>query len=177
MKEELTLRKLIKDDYLDVLELEKQVHEIHYSHRPDLYNNVDDLFPREYFNSIIDNPNSITFGIENNNKIVAIIISELKEIGNISIVKRRRYCFVDDIVVDSNYRRRGHAKALFNELKNEISKLGINDIELTVWPFNKEAILFYESLGMTVKNIKYELKSSDEITKEKVEINTTQSAN
>ena len=175
MEEIIKIRKLKKEDYLDIFELEKQVHKLHYSKRPDLYNDVSDLFPREYYNSIIDNNNSITIGIEYNNKIVAIIISEVKETSNISVIKKRRYCYIEDVVVDETHRRKGYAKILFNELREELKSLNISDIELTVWPFNKEAIAFYESIGMSAKNIKYEFKSNIELNTETVELNTTQS--
>lgn len=173
--EEIITRNLKNEDYFDVLELEKQVHKEHYSKRPDLYNNVSDLFPREYYNSIIDNKNSITIGIECDNKIVAIIISEVKETSNISVIKKRKYCFIDDIVVDENYRRKGYAKRLFNELREKMKYLNITDIELTVWPFNKGAIAFYESIGMSAKNIKYEFKRNIELNTETIKLNTTQS--
>lgn len=175
MEEIIKIRKLKKEDYLDIFELEKQVHKLHYSKRPDLYNDVSDLFPREYYNSIIDNNNSITIGIEYDNKIVAIIISEVKETSNISVIKKRRYCYIEDIVVDETHRRKGYAKILLNELREELKSLNISDIELTVWPFNKEAIAFYESIGMSAKNIKYEFKSNIELNTETVELNTTQS--
>ncbi|MBP3841576.1 MAG: GNAT family N-acetyltransferase [Bacilli bacterium] len=174
--EEIIIRNLTKEDYFDVFELEKQVHREHYSKRPDLYNDVSDLFPREYYYSIIDNKNSIMIGIECNNKIVAIIMSEVKETSNISVIKKRKYCYIDDIVVDKSYRRKGYAKRLFNELREELKKLNICDIELTVWPFNKGAIAFYESIGMSAKNIKYEFKSNNELNTETIELNTTQSA-
>ena len=174
MDERIIIRELRKEDYLDVFELEKQVHRIHYTNRPDLYNDVSDLFPLDYYMSIIENQSSIAKGIEYNNKIVAIILSEIKETSNISIIKKRKYCYIDDIVVDEKYRRRGYAKRLFEALKNRLKELSIDDIELTVWPFNKEAIAFYESLSMTAKNIKYELKSNTDVTSEIIEVNTTQ---
>ena len=174
MEEIIKIRKLKKEDYSDIFELEKQVHKLHYSKRPDLYIDVSDLFPREYYNSIIDNNNSITIGIECNNKIVAIIMSEIKETSNISVIKKRKYCYIDDIVVDESYRRKGYAERLFNELREELKNLNISDIELTVWPFNKGAIAFYESIGMSAKNIKYEFKSNIELNKETIELNTTQ---
>ena len=173
--EEIIIRNLIKEDYSDVFELEKQVYKIHYSNRPDLYNDVSDLFPRDYFNSIIDNKNGLSLGIEKDEKIVAIILSDIKETSNASIIKKRKYCYIDDIVVDEKYRRKGYAKSLFNELKEKLKILNISDIELTVWPFNKEAIAFYESIGMSAKNIKYELKNNIELNTEKIELNTTQS--
>ena len=114
-------------------------------------------------------------GIEESGRIVAIVLSEIKETNNISIIKKRNYCYIDDIVVDLNCRRKGYAKRLFEELKNKLTEFDINDIELTVWPFNKAAIAFYESLGMSVKNIKYELKHNADMNTESLELNTTQS--
>ena len=175
MNEKLIIRELRKEDYLDVFELEKQVHKIHYTNRPDLYNDVSDLFPKNYYESIIDSQNNISMGIEESGRIVAIVLSEIKETNNISIIKKRNYCYIDDIVVDLNCRRKGYAKRLFEELKNKLTEFDINDIELTVWPFNKEAIAFYESLGMSVKNIKYELKRNADMNTESLELNTTQS--
>ncbi len=175
MNEKIIIRGLRKEDYLDVFELEKQVHKIHYTNRPDLYNDVSDLFPKDYYESIIDSQNNISMGIEESGRIVAIVLSEIKETNNISIIKKRNYCYIDDIVVDLNCRRKGYAKRLFEELKNKLKEFDINDIELTVWPFNKEAIAFYESLGMSVKNIKYELKHNADLNTESLELNTTQS--
>lgn len=34
----------------------------------------------------------------------------------------------------------------------------IDNIELVVWGFNENAIKFYENLGMSIKNLKFEQK-------------------
>ena len=47
-------------------------------------------------------------------------------------------------------------KELYEYLKNEVKSKNIDAIELNVWGFNENAIRFYESLGMNIKNIKYE---------------------
>ena len=49
MDERIIIRELKKEDYSDVFELEKQVHKIHYKSRPDLYNDVSDLFQKNYY--------------------------------------------------------------------------------------------------------------------------------
>ena len=106
MEDNIKIRKLIKEDYNDVFELEKQVHKIHYSNRPDLYNDVSNLFPKDYYESILESQNSILRGIDIEGKIVGIILSEIKETSNISIVKKRKYCYIDDIVVKSVFFKR-----------------------------------------------------------------------
>lgn len=58
---------------------------------------------------------------------------------------------------------------LFNYLLDKAKKNQVDAIELNVWAFNEKAIKFYQSLGMTVKNMKMEYiiaKSDIEIKKE-----------
>ena len=74
----------------------------------------------------------------------------------IPISKQRTTYFIEDIVVDKNYRRKGIGKKLYYFLKEQASKENIDAIELNVWAFNESAIKFYESLGMSVKNMKLE---------------------
>ena len=171
---DVVIRNLKLADYDDVYDLEKQVYNIHYIYRSDIYNDVNSLFPKEFYNSIIQDNDAINIGIECNKEIVAVLLASIKETNNISIVKKRRFCFIDDIVVDKSYRRKGFAKRLFEELKLRLKKLNVQDIELVVWPFNKEAIGFYESLGMSVKNLRYELKTCEDINTEIMEIKTSQ---
>ena len=45
------------------------------------------------------------------------------------------------------FRRRGIARALFNELKRESDARGVIGIDLDVWSFNKQARQFFASLG------------------------------
>ena len=75
---------------------------------------------------------------------------------SIPIAKERTTYFIEVIVVDSNYRRKGIGKMLYNNLLDKAKKENVDSIELNVWAFNNAAIHFYESLGMSVKNMKLE---------------------
>ena len=57
----------------------------------------------------------------------------------------------------------------------ELSKKeGLDAVELNVWAFNKSAIKFYSSLGMSVKNMKLEkILSTSDVEQENVSINIT----
>ena len=61
--------------------------------------------------------------------------------------------------MDKNHRRKGIAKKLFSYLTLKAKENNIDSIELNVWSFNTEAIKFYESMGMNIKNIRMEIKS------------------
>ena len=84
-------------------------------------------------------------------------------------MKERLTYFIEDIVVDNNHRKKGIGKKLYDYLLDKAIKENINAIELNVWSFNKSAIKFYESLGMSVKNMKLERI----LTKSNIELKET----
>ena len=57
------------------------------------------------------------------------------------------YCYIKEIGVHSDFRRRGIAKALMAYLQEEAAFRGIHRMELDVWSFNQSATLLYEQLG------------------------------
>ena len=62
-------------------------------------------------------------------------------------------------------------KALYEYLLNIARNDNVDSIELNVWAFNKSALKFYESLGMTVKNMKLEnILSNNNVDIEKQEL-------
>lgn len=92
----------------------------------------------------------------------------------IPISKKRTIYFIEDIVVDKNSRRKGIGKKLYYFLKEQASKEKIDAIELNVWAFNESAIKFYESLGMSVKNMKFEqLINNDKIESKNIDLKVT----
>ena len=149
------IRKIVEKDYEELKKLVYQVHELHYSNRPDIYVDGNPL-PLEYFNAILNDDNAFNYVYVEDNKICGLLMATKKSNRAIPISKQRTTYFIEDIVVDNNYRRKGIGKKLYYFLKEQASKENIDAIELNVWAFNESAIKFYESLGMSVKNMKLE---------------------
>ena len=75
---------------------------------------------------------------------------------DIPIANKRTIYYINDIVVDKNFRRKSIARKLYDYLLEKAIKEKVDAVELNVLSFNDSAIKFYESLGMTIKSIKYE---------------------
>lgn len=149
------IRKIQKQDYEQLKKLVYQVHELHYKNRPDIY--IDgNPFPFAYFQEILNDETYCKYAYEENNKICGLIIAKKISSQSIPIFKPRTIYFIEDIVVDKECRKKGIGKKLYYFLKDEAIKEGAEAIELNVWAFNEDAIKFYESLGMSVKNMKFE---------------------
>lgn len=152
------IREMNLNDYEDVRILVKQIHELHLSNRPDIYNDGES-FPKEYFKKVLNDANNLNYVYVENKKIVGALNASLQHTNPLPIIKPRTFYFIENIVVDKNHRRKGIAKKLFHYLTLKTKENNIDSIELNVWSFNTEAIKFYESMGMNIKNIRMEIKS------------------
>lgn len=152
------IREMNLNDYEDVRILVKQIHELHLSNRPDIYNDGES-FPKEYFEKVLSDANNLNYVYIENKKIVGVLNATLQHTNPLPIIKPRTYYFIENLVVDKNHRRKGIAKKLFSYLTLKAKENNIDSIELNVWSFNTEAIKFYESMGMNIKNIRMEIKS------------------
>lgn len=151
----MSIRKMTLEDYDQAKDLVYQVHELHYKNRPDIYNDGNPL-PFAYFETQVKKEDGFNYVYEENQKICGLIIASKNTTRNIPISKKRTIYFIEDIVVDKKSRRKGIGKKLYNYLKQKAEEDNADSVELNVWAFNENALEFYKSLGMTMKNIKLE---------------------
>lgn len=157
MDEKIIIRKAKLNDFQGVHKLIMQVHKLHVSKRNDIYKDIDPMNFEE-FKAELSNSNNIYLIAELENEIVGICFSQIKEILNNKIMKDRRLLHIEDICVDENYQKKGIGKKLYNQIVQLAKEKNIDNIELMVWGFNENAIKFYENLGMSIKNLKFEQK-------------------
>ena len=70
----------------------------------------------------------------------------------------RKIFHIENICVDKNHQKKGIGKKLYKEIVQIAKERNIKNIELMVWGFNENAINFYKSLGMSIKNLRFEQK-------------------
>ncbi len=153
----MEIRDLKQTDFNDVNEIFKQLNKLHAEHRPDIYKDIENPVDAiGYVTEKAIKEGSIIFlGADVDGKIVGICFVLIRSRKNIGLVPR--ICaHIADIAVDENYRRQGIGTALYNEAVKRAKERGATVIQLGVNEFNKEAIDFYKSLGMTVW--KYEME-------------------
>lgn len=157
MNEEIIIRKAKEEDFKQLHKLIMQVHKIHVEERRDMYKNVDPLNFEEFKNELLDT-NNIYLVAEINKKVVGLCFSKIKKISNNKIMKDREILNISDICVDKDERRKGIGKKLYSQVLQIGKEKNMDSIELMVWRFNKNAIKFYEKIGMNVKNLRFEQK-------------------
>lgn len=164
------IRKIKIEDYKEIKDLFYQVLYKHLNHRPDI-NTDENPIPFNMFEQMIVEINSYNIVYEEKGKIVGCLFSTEKFTKRLPGIKEKHIFYIDTIVVDDTMQHRGIGTKLYNNLKDEALSKGAESIELQVWSFNEEAIHFYETLGMSVKNFRMEENISNKINTKTTSIN------
>ncbi|MDM0459173.1 GNAT family N-acetyltransferase [Clostridium perfringens] len=146
-------------DYKVINEIIREVHDLHVKNRPDVYIETDKPLSEEEFKEILGDDRYKVFLVQERESKEVVAFSLIQIIGprNIPILTPVKTALIDTFCVKENYRKSGIGKFLFEYIVSFVKKEEVNTLQLVVWEFNKEAIKFYESLGMQKRNIRMEL--------------------
>ncbi len=145
------IRKIQNNDFQSIAKLVRQVHDLHYNNRPDIYNDIDP-FEKSYFDFLMSDENTISIVCEIDEEIVGICITTIRKPSSNPLIKARKIAYIENMCVDKNYRKNGIGKKLFDEAVRLSKKQGAVSVELMVWDFNSDAISFYKKLGFSYKS-------------------------
>jgi ribosomal protein S18 acetylase RimI-like enzyme len=147
------------DDLEKIIHLEEQIFKLHSEGRPDWIDNNKIGFNTEYYKSIIENPDKgIVFVAEENNNIIGHCIVIIYEIKEHFLMKDMKNINIEDLCIEREYQKKGIGRKLFEEAIKYGRNIKANILELGVWDFNKNAVDFYEHLGMKTRLRKMEYK-------------------
>lgn len=156
----LKIREAIKNDYVDINNLAKEVHKLHVENRPDIYLDVDNPLMKDRFEDLLNNSTTKIFVVEDidNKALIAYSTFQIVHQKNIHLLVPSKFIYIDDFCVKSSSQGTGIGKLLFNHIVDYAKSEGASSMQLTVSEFNKKAVKFYEALGMSTRNKKMELK-------------------
>lgn len=144
---QISLRALQKEDYPFIDSCMQELHTLHVNARPDLYAPLEHPYSEQDFLNIIEDKNFLTVAAVNEtNTIMGFGIATLKEKSG--MITDFKTAYIDDIFVCPEYRRKGLAKKIYEELERRAKEQGAKRIDLMVWAFNEPALELYQSLGM-----------------------------
>ena len=148
MNENVDVRKVNINDFSSVKKLMQSVQDLHHNNRSEIHKDSK-IFDKEEFSQNINN----IIVAEINNLVVGVVKYLIKEKLENSYTNYRKVLFIDALVVDQNYRKKGIGKILMLEMDKIAKYNNCSSVELNVWAFNENAIKFYEGMGMSVKTM------------------------
>ena len=140
------------DDYSAVSEMKNELHSNHAKAEPGFYRSVDKAISRDEFSKLIEKKK--IFVLENENKIVGYAQVNELIVKNDPLVFDQKILFIDDFMIDSGEKGKGHGQEIFDQLMKYSKNNGFTSIELNVWDFNEVGKRFYEKMGMKKTRIR-----------------------
>lgn len=157
----ITIRNAVPEDCARIRPLQKEIADLHHSGRPDLFKTEARYFTDEAFAQRLSDPDHTVYIAETEGgDVVGYAFAWVIKYSDHPTYRDFDCFYIDDICVLKAHRRKGIGRMLFLRCREEATKRGCRNIDLGVWAFNKEAIAFYESCGMTerVRRMEYRLE-------------------
>lgn len=143
----MTVRYAKQAELEAVNRLRRSVSELHAQGRPDIF--------RAGFCEELQRHAYDAFASKEADVIVAVIDGTVCGFALVQYIDRPaspyrcacRFYHIEELGVDTAYRRRGAATAIMEFCRREAEKKGFARLELDVWAFNEDAMKFYEAIG------------------------------
>ena len=136
----MTIRKgTIEDLNNNLLNVYIEGFRYHYNGRSDIFTNKTDEELKEDLINDINNKNLLVI---EDQLIIGYIIYKIND-------KHAKILWIDQLVIDERYRKKGYGKELYNKVKEIAKNECCKRIELSCWSFNENAIDMYKHIGFT----------------------------
>ena len=135
--------------------LAAQVHAMHVSWRPDIYEMTEELYTEDRFSSAIRERSLYTAKI--NSVVIGYAAVKIRDYDWPGVV-RRKVMMVDEICVEENCRNQGIGQQIMLELRVLAKAFGCTDLQLNVNAHNDHAVGFYQKCGFMIQNISMQRK-------------------
>ena len=127
--------------------LRKEVNDLHVAGKPEFFKKGFTEELKDYIYEIWnDEKKDIVVAVIDDNIVGYGIVSQVHK-KETPFMYERNYLYIDEFCVDENHRREGIASKLVDYIVEYAKEKGIQRIELNMWEFNEDALLFYEKVG------------------------------
>ncbi len=154
----MEIRRARHEDYDGILHLLTQIAALHHRGRPDIFKSGVKKYTADELSEITADPLKPVFVAAEDGQVLGYAFAVVVSYKNHAVFRDYTALYIDDLCVDENIRGKGVGKLLFEAITDFANELGIDMLDLNVWEFNKEAIAFYERMGMSTSRRRMELK-------------------
>ena len=137
-------------DFDAIQEIAVQVHNLHVSWRPDIYETTEHLFSQEEFSRFIQNRELYVAKL--NGMVAGYVLLNQSVVDGTGIV-RRKVMTIQEFGVHKTCRGHGIGKAMMEDIHALAKAFRCTDMQLKVYPQNDKAVGFYQSCGFQIQNI------------------------
>ena len=149
----MEIRLATKNEIPGMIELLKQVGEVHHQIRPDLFRAGAQKYNEADLEEVLCDESRPIFGAIEGDKLLGYCFCILEEVKGNTVLCDTKTLYIDDLCVDEGCRGQGIATKLYDAVLSYARSIGCSSITLNVWCGNDNAMKFYESRGMKPRKI------------------------
>jgi ribosomal protein S18 acetylase RimI-like enzyme len=152
MIEPISYRRATTDDILTVCELGQVLNAVHHQARPDIYASATAEFGRDmphWLSSLQEEDRAVFLAEHGSTAVGFITVQVVRPIS--PLLKPLIVGRIGSVAVLERLRGRGVGSALMKLAEEWARKNGANDMRLTVWAFNEQAVDLYQELGYELR--------------------------
>ena len=149
----MTIRFAETRDIPGMIELLKQVGQVHHVIRPDLFRAGAQKYDQAALEALLKDPKRPILIADMDGAVAGYAFCILQVTENDPVLCDRKVLYIDDLCVDEQLRGRGIASALYERVLEFARELGCHAVTLNVWCGNDGAMKFYEKCGMKPQKI------------------------
>jgi ribosomal protein S18 acetylase RimI-like enzyme len=141
----MNIRAATMQDLDQIIVLSKEILEFHDKLLPNYFSPNNDEARNTRTANLITYPDAIFLvATDDEDKVVGYIIAQI--IDTPRYVRHIR-CDINELGITASARKMGAGRALIETLKAECSRRGVQEMHLSVYLNNKNAVAFYEKMG------------------------------
>ena len=144
-------------DIPGILELLRQVGDVHHQIRPDIFRSGAQKYDEDGLKAILADKTKPIFVAADGETVAGYCFCVLKDYRGSGVQTDRVEVYIDDLCVDESRRGSGVATSLYRHVTDYAKGLGCAFISLNVWCGNEGAMKFYEKMGLTPRHIMLEM--------------------
>ena len=153
----MTIRFATEQDIPQMIDLLRQVGQVHHEIRPDLFRAGAQKYDEAALRRLLaDETRPILAGVVDD-KMVGYAFCILQETKNDPVLCDRKTLYIDDLCVDEAVRGGGVAQAIYQGVLDYARSIHCDAVTLNVWCGNDRAMRFYEKCGLKPQKIGMEL--------------------
>lgn len=151
-----TVRHAEDRDIPAIMGLLKQVNQIHYDGRPDLFK-LSTKYTENELRTIMDNDQTPVFVCtDSDGRVLGHGFCVLQRPENTRLLRDILTLYIDDICVDETARGQHVGRMIYEQIIAYARQCGCYNVTLNVWSCNPGAMKFYENLGLVPYKISME---------------------
>ena len=151
-----TIRRAEDRDIPAIMGLLKQVNQIHYDGRPDLFK-LSTKYTENELRTIMDNDQTPVFVCtDSDGRVLGHGFCILQRPENTRLLRDILTLYIDDICVDETARGQHVGRMIYEQIIAYARQCGCYNVTLNVWSCNPGAMKFYENLGLVPYKISME---------------------